>query len=156
VTTSPPFTFQALIDYFDTLVSHIKGAGRKVCLNPGTEMHDGGVISSRVDIVVGFESSAEAWHALPLGFRCRCSPHGAAGAAMIHSLPSPRAGRMRRRLIGLLRAARARGFRVVYITDAVMPDPYNQLPSFWAKEVECLGVKSAAAPLPPPGVAEPA
>lgn len=124
--------------YLQALVAAARKSGLKVALNPGTELHDGGAVSSLVDVVIGFESSHAAWRALPLGFRCRCGAHGAAGAAVIHSFAPPGRGRRRRRLLAVMRAARARGFKVLFITDAGMPDPYSRLPAFWSKEVACL------------------
>ncbi|KAI8477185.1 MAG: Spherulation-specific family 4 [Monoraphidium minutum] len=140
---APPHTHtpapQESLAYFQALVSHIRGPGLRVALNPGTELHDGGAIASQVDVVVGFEASHDTWRQLPRGFRCRCGAHGAAGAAVVHSFAPPAPGRRRWALAKLMAAAKARGFTAVFITDAGLPNPYDRLPAFWAREVACFG-----------------
>lgn len=121
------------------LISRARSHGLQIALNPGTEMHDGGAVASKVDVVVAFEASSDTWQGAGKGIRSAYDSYGVAGAAMIHSFPAPKESQRRRQLGALMRAAKARGFSLVFVTDACMPDPYSKLPSFWRSEVEFIG-----------------
>jgi Spherulation-specific family 4 len=119
-------------DYYASLRDHarekIKGAA--VITNPGAICAE--EYSSRLTSVdICLFSSATGFEAFRLPRWAERHTSGRLGA-----MPSQVAGaeRMRDRV----QLAAARGFGLIYVTDARLPNPWDRLPSYWDDEVEAV------------------
>jgi hypothetical protein len=131
------------LDYYHTLYSFIKGLDPtlEVVGNPGTSTVPDYLLPGTVgaDVLVTYENTAAIYAGFPppswvFGF----SPSHFAN--LVHTEPTV-AGMQADIALGVQRNVGA-----IYVTDRTLPNPYDQLPSYWDQEVAAL--KAAAVPEP--------
>jgi hypothetical protein len=109
--------------------------GGKVIGNPGTSVPEAYVRDGAADVLVTFEndfkldteSAPPAWaSAYPSGRFAR----------IVHTVPDASA------FHAVLDRTKTRNFGYVFITDALMPNPYDRLPSWWNELVDATAKRS--------------
>ncbi|KAG2496185.1 hypothetical protein HYH03_005785 [Edaphochlamys debaryana] len=144
------------LGFYSTLANATRARGGRVVLNPGTAITCG--LAALADIYVRYEYYASSWPAdYAAGLRCEC---GAVSACclLLHGQPPPAAGGQAAAaalLSNLTRQAVGRGFSYVYVTDDIMPNPWDRLPSYMAQLLEAVAQtwpqpKPPHPPGPPP------
>lgn len=109
------------VPYYADLCAYIKSKGLKVCLNPGTKCLEDHVrmadwvMCVETEAVNYLASTRPAWEKLYPGKLWHCI-HTAAPA----------------QLQSIYDKARRDGAGLLTVTDDVMPNPYNTLPSYWS------------------------
>jgi hypothetical protein len=134
----------ALTSYYRSVTSHIraKNAGAHVFGNPGTTFtidSSGGAsgfslddYAGSVDTIVTFENAGPTYrtaYAAPSWVDHFDASHF---AHIIHSEPAIAD------MLTDLELARTRKAGFVYVTDDVLPNPYNVLPSYWTQQLDAL------------------
>lgn len=126
----------AYLDYYHTLSAYIKAKPtlKQVVLNQGTTPDPGYLTRSIADTLVIFENYASVWETYQPPFYGDYPPERF--AALIHSLPD--ASTMQQ----FLEQAARHNIGYIYITDDTPDgadrDPWNQLPSYWDREVDTI------------------
>jgi hypothetical protein len=104
--------------------------GAVVALNPGTDTCQ--VFVEMADHVVIFEGSGDAWASwAPQGWVPDYDPEKF--WVLVYNVPT--SGEM----TAILPQAAAAGVGMVYVTDDVLDNPWDTLPSYWADEVAAAG-----------------
>jgi hypothetical protein len=120
----------AVLAYYEALYAHIKSADAEweVIGNPGTNIHESHLLRPTADRFVVTENAGAAypgfmpppWHA---------DYDASRFAHLIHSEPSATT------MAEDVQLARSRNAGLIYITDDVLPNPWNRLPIYWDAEV---------------------
>ncbi len=113
--------------FYDQLCRYARNRGFGLSvLNAGTQPEPGW--STTCDVVITFESDDTAWQSHTLRSDLRAL--GAYRlAAVVHTSS---AGMMP----SVFSEAQGLGYGYLYVTDDVLPNPYNNLPSYWGDEVQ--------------------
>lgn len=147
----------AHLQYYQSVYAYIKALdpSHTVVGNPGTIVAEAYVSLPAADTVVVFEGDAAAFAAYaPQDWMSRHGPERF--AYLLHGTDPARLGSLARKAAG-----HRAGY--LYITDDVLPNPWDGLPSYWDQEVsvveqlaaEARSVARAAAPPPLPNEATP-
>jgi hypothetical protein len=112
-------TDAAALPYYRRL--RVAAGRRQVVLNPGAVPAPG--YRSVSDAIVTFEGTEAQYRA------ARFPPwtRSFRTASTVYEVPPSH-------LAGVVALARARGARLLYVTDARLPNPYDRLPSYYARE----------------------
>jgi hypothetical protein len=129
------------LPYYEVLYAYVKSRPHLdwVFLNPGIHTDESYFSRSVCDSAVIFEEYSSNWPGYNPDEYVSSYPAGRF-AMLIHSVPD----------VNTMRAhidlAKARNISYVYITDDVIPDPWDRLPAFWEAEVEYIESLNTNAP----------
>ena len=113
--------------------------GAQTVLNPGIDIPQ--CYENAADTILNFEDSYTAYTTfVPQAWESGYDPHKF--MHIIHSTPSAQ-------MQDAINRSKNNGAGYVYVTDAVMPNPYNTLPSYWSSELNALPVASTGTPATP-------
>jgi hypothetical protein len=120
------------VDYYTELYQYVRVRipGGLVLTNPGTTCEPGYAVRPAADAICLFENDRGFDKFRPPTWTSRFP--GSTFCAIAHTVPT--AAQMKR---ALHRAAEL-NLGNVFITDDVMPNPYDRLPSYWDAEVEAV------------------
>ncbi|KAG2426329.1 hypothetical protein HXX76_013086 [Chlamydomonas incerta] len=127
----PALSNAKAVDYYRQLADAVQGRGGRVVFNPGSQI--GCSLAALADVYVRYEDYAADWAPqLGGGMRCECAAQSSC-AALLHGL-APAAGgaaATAAALSKIVSQADSRAFSYVFVTDRVMPDPWDGLPSYF-------------------------
>lgn len=110
------------VAYYEDLTARVHALGFKVCLNPGTKCPErylqiaDYVMSAETDSMTYETLARPAYEKLYPGKVWHC-----VHTCALSDMP---------RIVAL---AKARGAALITVTDDIMPNPYNTLPTYWSK-----------------------
>jgi hypothetical protein len=119
--------------YYSDLYTYVKSKPNlnKVILNPGIHTDEGYFSTPATDTAVIFESQSSDWSSYnPDAYLSSYPPNRT--AMLAYDTPDANTA------CAHIDLARQRGIGNVYITDDVLPNPWDSLPTFWASEIECI------------------
>jgi hypothetical protein len=121
------------LEYYRDITRHIHQTlpGSRVFANSGSEVPESFIRQNTADVIVTFENTEQVYLAARTpSWTMRYPPERFGN--IVHTLSGEQA------LKKAIERARASRVGYVFFTDAVMPNPYDRLPSFWDKEVNAL------------------
>jgi hypothetical protein len=130
------------LSYYQSLDSFIKGlsASYQVIGNPGQPFLSSGVTAaqylSTADVLNIFEGDNTAFAAYPSGQTWYQSFASSRFSNIIFNVPGSS-------LLADINRAESLNAGSVYITDQTLPNPYDQLPSYWDQEVSALAAQDS-------------
>jgi hypothetical protein len=129
----------ALLDYYAGLVAYARSlkSPYQVVGNPGTNTEEAYRIRDTADILTIFEGDSSYTNFAPASWTQKYAPYQF--AHLLYGIAG--ADAMKTNLN--LAISRRAGF--VYITDDVLPNPWDQLPSYWTQEVAAVEALNIAA-----------
>lgn len=119
---------QEIVAYQAGLIEQIRSRrpNWSIVVNPGVTPHAVHLGKGRADLVVNFENTADHWPAVPT----KNTPVDAPLAHLVHTTSDEKAMRT------IVSGAANAGIQAVYVTDDVMDNPWDTLPSWWMSMVE--------------------
>jgi hypothetical protein len=115
------------VPYYQSLCAYIRGKGLKVVLNTGTQCLEEHAVMA--DYVMCSEGDLATYKArVPRGWE---QLHASKLWHCVHSVPVAE-------LAAVVALAKARAAGLLYVTDDVMPNPYDRLPVYWAELVAAI------------------
>jgi hypothetical protein len=114
--------------YYETLYTYVKSLSNldAVFLNPGTSFPESYL--TVCDTIVMFEGYGDDWPAYQLDAFVRTYP-SERFAALVHTAPDTATMRTS------IDIAIARNVGYMYVTDDILPNPWDTLPGFWEEEM---------------------
>lgn len=122
----------AHVDYYAALYQHIKsrGANLEVVANPGVNTLESYLTRPTADVLLIFEHSEgyDTWMPSPWVYQ-NCPDHF---AHLVYGVGSSAA------MADIVALAAMRGTGYLYVTNDLLPNPWDTLPPYWAAEVSAV------------------
>ena len=130
--------------YYDALYLYIKGLGPSnlVIINPGLQPDQAYLSTPTADIFTTYENQNSSYAGATPPSWVQDYPSGVF-SNIIYDAPESS-------VLANIELAAQRNVGSIYMTDRTMPNPFDQLPSYWNQEVAAIAAWNAA-PVPEPG-----
>jgi len=128
------------VSYYADLYNYVKSQNPayQVIANPGTNTDQAYLSTPTADSLVTFENMASLYGSdSPPSWTSSYSPNHFAN--IIYDEPTATG------MFADLQMAQQRNVGDVYVTDATLPNPYDQLPSYWNQEVAAIAASAVGA-----------